>query len=231
MDDNDVQIETPKQDAIIKLDVRCGNCYHFCHQRAPRFSDVCEKIGILKIGRPCTSFLVDAHIFDLKQNEGRDLREFIGKLSSTKLALYAALLIQEKQTRRYGLRHGELVYIKIFPDDYLSNYFRAWVIMADKRRVFVQGTDKSFRGMFMPDSVLDIADFIKRRADLVKTKRLIDPNLNRYTEWRPRSKVDIKYEPMVINGVINDRVIKKDKNKTKKTKKSKNSMAQHNMRG
>lgn len=232
-DNNELALEIPKQNEIISIDVRCGDCFHFNNQRAPTFNDICKNIGILKIGRPCSSFLVNAHVFDIKAQEGRDLREFVGQLPSQKLALFSALLMQEKRTRRYGFRHGEMVYIRMFPEDYLSNYFRAWVIMADRRRIFVQGTDKNFRGVFVPSSVLDAVDFLEHKKKLIERKALVDPNLRKYTEWRPKSKVNIDYEPAVINGVLNDRsVIKKRKKlRGKRNSNDRKEIKQYNMRG
>jgi hypothetical protein len=175
----------------VVLAARCKNCLHFRSQRSQYFSDVCSKLGVLEAARPCQHFKVDANSFGVETVEGAKFAEFIGQLPTTKLAAFAALLTQERTTRRVGYRHGELVYVHVYPGDYLSNYAKAWVIMADRNSVFVQGNKRPFRGVLMRDTVLKVEQFEQKRKVLRARRRLLDPELSRYTGWRPPRSLDI----------------------------------------
>lgn len=194
--------EIPKTGIIIPLEVRCRDCFHFRHQKANGYKDICERLGILPQGRPCAKFLPDAKIFDIEVDDGRNLRTYLGSLPASRLALYASLLIQEKNTRRQGFHFGEMIYVRLFREDYLSNYARAWVIMANSQRVFVQGTDHKFRGNFLRSSILDAEEFIRKKKALISRKQLLDPNLAKYTGWKPNKKLTIDYVPPVVDGVL-----------------------------
>jgi len=208
--------ELPRQGVVIPLEVRCRDCFHFKHQKASGYKSVCIDLGILPQGRPCAKFLPDAKLFDLRLDEGRDLRQYVGTLPANKLALYAALLMQERTTRRQGFRHGEMIYIRLFREDYLSNYARAWVIMANAQRVFVQGVDSRFRGNFLRTSIFDAEEFARKKKALISRKLINDPNLIKYTERRIKTnKAVIDYEPPVIDGVL--QLTKKKKSAKKHT--------------
>lgn len=211
-DPREIKTESPTP-TVIPLEVRCRDCFHFERERAPRFDDICSRMGILDKGRPCTSFLPDAHIINMESAEGKAAHSLISELSTRRLALFAALLQQEKRTRSYGFVHGDEIYVKVFPGDYLSNYARGWVIMINRKRVFVQGSKPNFRGVFVLDSIIDRAKFTEIRKDLLKRKRLVDPQLSKYTSWRPK-KVTVDYEPPVVDGMLQERVNKKSAKKS-----------------
>lgn len=59
----------------------------------------------------------------------------------------ASLLNQEKATRRQGFRFGQLVYVRMYPGEYMSNYAIATVIQADKDQVYVEGKNRNIRGL------------------------------------------------------------------------------------
>jgi hypothetical protein len=175
----------------VVLAVRCKHCIHFRAQRSQYFSDVCAKLGVLEAARPCQHFKVDANSFGIETAEGAKFAEFIGQLPTAKLASYAALFTQERTTRRVGYRHGELVYVHVYPGDYLSNYARATVIMADRNHVFVQGNKRRFRGVLMRATIFKVEQFEQKRKVLRARRRFVDPELRKYTGWRPPRSLDI----------------------------------------
>lgn len=208
MDDQHDKLETP-QETVITIPVRCGDCFYLRNQRAPKFAKVCSEMGITDAGRPCQYFLPNVRLFEITSDDGKNIAEIISKIPKAHLARWGDLLVREAKTRRYGFHMGEQVYIRIFPEDYLSNYFSGKVVYADRRRIFVevqQPNGRGFRGQFTPRSVLDVADFAIKRKELVRTKRLIDPSIKKYTSWRPKSKLDINYEPPTINEAIDERI-------------------------
>jgi len=204
-DDRQEKPNRPPPDEMrspVILPVRCRDCYHFQQRHAPDYADVCEKLGVQGIARPCSKFLPNAMAFDVKSADGKDLREYIGHVPTARLNAIAALIVQEARTRRLGFHHGELVYVRMFGGDYLSNYFRAYVIMANRRYVFVQGRSGFKRGSFLATSVLDAEDFARKRKALIARKQLIDPKLSEHTSWKPPTKVDVNYEPPVWDGML-----------------------------
>jgi hypothetical protein len=223
--------ELPKQGVIIPLTVRCRDCFHFMRQKASGYKDICSRMGILSSGRPCTKFMPDAKIFSLESDDGRDLRNFISSISATRLSLYASLLVNERVTRRQGFNFGEQIYVRLFREDYLSNYGKAWIIMATPQRVFAQGENDKFRGNFLRASVLDVEQFARKRKALISRQRLIDPNLQSYTRWRPKTKMDVGYEPPVIDGILQESKTTKITKGLKLNKKKDKGMSIINMRG
>jgi hypothetical protein len=169
----------------VSLLVRCGDCFHFKHQKATAFSDVCSRLGILEAARPCPHFLVNAKTFSVTTAQGATMAEVISKLPNNKLRMYAALMSQEHRTRRLGFKHGELVYVHVFPGEYESNYARAWIIMASRQQIFVQGKSSNFRGVLMPMTVFKADAFARKRTGLRSRGKLIDPELKKYTGWKP----------------------------------------------
>ena len=196
MAEKEANTEIPKTGVIIPLDVRCGHCYHFDKQRAERYPDICSRLGILKIGRPCVAFMANVNTLSLKNEENHSFAAILEKIPTTRLAAYAALINQERTTRRRGYKLGQVVYVKLLPDDYLSNYAKAWVLLAKKNTVIVQG-QKGFRGSFLQTSVLTEAQFTKKRQALIARKRINDPNYKKYM-----TALAIKIEPKELKDYV-----------------------------
>jgi len=193
----------------INVEVRCKDCYHYTHVRAGEFTDVCSKLGVLPIARPCKNFLVDFNSFLIHKKIHQEFADCLDQIPTARLSAFAAFIQQEKTTRRYGFSYGEKVYIKIYPDEYLSNYVSACVIEGGKKRIFVQGLNQKFTGMFLPQSVLSGKDFSNRKKFLIERNLIRDPNLAKYTTWKMTPKVKLDYEPPSIDDVMNT---VKDKN-------------------
>jgi hypothetical protein len=204
--DDEKELPQSKQGVIVPLDVRCGQCYHFAKERATRYSDVCSKLGVLPLGRPCVAYLANVNSMSLHTDEGKTFAEILDKIPTSKLTAFAALINQERTTRRFGFRHGQQVYVRIFPDEYISNYVKVWIMLVSKNRVLVQGVKTDFRGSFLKTSILTQEQFEVKRKALRARRRIIDPKINQYTTWRPKivPKAVAEYEPPTIDNVPKD---------------------------
>lgn len=185
------------------LHVRCRNCLFF--KKAAYFRAPCgsAEMGIKPYAKPCEHFTANHYSFDTVID--RPLTDFLESLSHDRLGDLTALLNQEIRTRRHGFTLGQLVYIRLFQDEYLSNYCRASVIMANKDYVYVQGLDakKKFRGMFRHESILNVKTFTLKKKSLVRRRRLVDPRLKEYTTLKvDASKVKVEYEPPTIDQLM-----------------------------
>jgi hypothetical protein len=181
-----VEINTsPKNNSV------CGTCVHF--KSIPAFAEVCSKMGIGHYHAICEKYLFNWKLIDVHNKEQRVFLSKISNLPVEQLVLIADLLRAEKLTRGKGFKFKEPVYIKLFGDDYLSNYAKAWVIMAAGAYIYVQGKNSSYYGAFLKKSVIKEARFINIAAKLIDNNRLVDPKIKDYTKLKvkPKSLEDV----------------------------------------
>ena len=194
----------------IPLKVRCGDCIFF--SKFEKFGEPCEKLGIIKRDKPCKYFSIDPFQVDFDTTEGIvKLKNLLNKTKDNDLKKFAAIINQHIDTRNMGLEFGEIVWVKLLQDDYLSNYFKAKVVQANKGIVYVQGTDKNtFTGTFKRFSVFTLREFREKRKELRSKKKITDPNFEKYFLVKKDKKTK-KEEPFT-------KETKEKKNQKKKRK-------------
>ena len=202
----------------IPLKVRCGDCIFF--SKFEKFGEPCEKLGVLKRDKPCKYFSVDPFQIDFDTTQGIvKLKNLLNRTENDDLKKFAAIINQHIDTRNMGLEFGEVVWVKLFQDDYLSNYFKAKVVQANKGIVYVHGIDgHTFTGTFQRPSVFTLREFREKRKELRSKKKITDPNFERYFVVKKSDTDKSKKEKSVPEEVEQD---KKQKKKSKKKSKRK----------
>lgn len=179
-------LEMPEEARPITVPVRCGDCIHY-HSLA-LFSDgrggrkPCSGLGRAERSYPCSHFSANPFGFNaLKDDALAQLYRIIPRLNRRNVALLAAILGQESRTAAQGFRFGEVVYVRILPDDYLSNYASARVIKANPDHVFLQGgRDGGYHATITRPSVLKLPEWHEKRTFLVREGKLVDPRSKEY---------------------------------------------------
>jgi len=168
---------------------KCGMCIGFTRQALK--GEVCKTLGEKSYSKPCSLFTVDPYTFTFHPDVDPDkvnvkgLVKFVKGLKTRDHARLAALLVQDRTTRRFGFELDQIVYVQLYPGDYLSNWAKARVIHATKEYVYVQGKDLTFRAMMYHASVKSKDEFEPILKRLQEEGRTNDPDLKKYTAYRP----------------------------------------------
>jgi hypothetical protein len=192
----------PKIEKTLKgpvLLVNCGDCVHFNKFRHPQLPRVCSEDGVRDYAKPCEKFQVNWQHFNYSETFTKILKEVV----TEDLPRIAALINAEIATRTAKYYYGMPVYVRLFGEDFISNYARCNVITAQGRYVYVQGMKTKYYGMFVKKSVFSEKQFIAKLKQLALNKRYTDPKLKTFTDWKPakRGTMDIKDIP-VVDDVI-----------------------------
>lgn len=196
------------QSSKLVIGFKCGECLH--HTKYAKFEKICFKLGVLaKASAPsCFTpnvFLLQKHSPDVLNQLGLLIKDF----SSAQARILVGLLRSRKAYERYGLAFGMPVYVR-FGSDYLNNYFRAYVISVTvhgEPMVYVTSdlnrkqTNAPAVMALLPDSVLTISMFKKKKQDLTKRKLLKDPKPTVFGKPVKGKKAEIDYEPPTLENV------------------------------
>jgi hypothetical protein len=169
----------------LKAKPKCGDCLHF--KRIAKFERVCDQLGIKHFADAPTCFDPDVYILAKKNPDtlnqlGLMLRDW----TSQEVRVFMAMLRQRlSMEKNYGLAFGQPVMFRIGDRDYLSNYFRGFVIgcatVGDGQVFVTSDLSKKQRGQpamatLMPSSVFPMSKWKKKKEQLIKDKKLKDPN-------------------------------------------------------
>lgn len=215
-----VKIECGQEIPITNL--RCRNCFFFKRNGIytkpnDNIPIPCIELGIKGVDKPCLKFYPNYKKLSFIDNKDLiKLLDLVSKLKSLDLPLISALLSKEKQTRNNGFYLGQKVYIKIKQNNYLSNYSKARIIIADNKYAYLQGV-KGYYGMVYKESVYTIKQFKIIRKELQKQNKLIDPNYKKYFKLSLTAKqlINESYEPPSIDQFeekLNKEYKRKNKN-------------------
>lgn len=206
----------------------CRHCMHFGKEGLyederdrDRERTPCKNLNVLPTSKPCPNFSVDTAEFNFGGVEEPTelLSKLLTGLDEKRLPQFSALMVELYKMRKKGFRFGETVYVRLFGDDYLSNYFAVRVVkvkeviekmyqtssldpqigkqMVRARRivVYLQGKG-NFRLRLYDNSVLRERDMIAKRKELQSKERLVDPRYDTYTHLPvPDTLTDPAYLP------------------------------------
>jgi len=194
--------------AKLAVHFKCGDCIHF--EKYPKYEKVCSKLGVERHANAPICF--SPNIFKL-QPLPSDVLNQIGLLfkdfTTSQARILFALLKTKKTFARLGLAFGMPVYICLGPD-YLSNYYRAYVIGASvygDRVVYVTSdlnrrqVSKATIMALLPDSIFTVSKFKRKRKVLGKKGRLVDPGSSFIMRGVKKKEVTIEYEPPTMETV------------------------------
>ena len=164
----------------LTIKLSCGDCRHFTRMAFPEYGSVCSKIGIVEEAKPCKRFTPDSRLVEFQSDPDLvQFATFLATVPTSKLGVIASILTREHRTRKQGFNFGEVVYLRVFGDDYISNYRRCRVVQADARYVHVEGK-KGFTATVLKTSLLNFKQFKKKRAELEAAKKIRDPKYKNY---------------------------------------------------
>lgn len=223
-----VQIDAsalPLMGTNLAIGGKCSLCVHYKNIAHPSYESVCSELGIIPESIPCKKYTSDYRQLLLAEEPWfAAFAAAISEMNSTQLRIMASLLIKEQRTRKHGLMFGESVFLRVFSGDYLSNYRRGVVISATSKYVYIEGKD-GFHAMVFKSSILNTKQWMKKKAELIKTDRLKDPFIRKHMEAptaidkRIREAIEedklawIEQQTMEITGIAS-----KEKNKPNKGK-------------
>lgn len=222
---------TPKNSRLT-IGFKCKECLHFA--KHPKFEKLCSKLGVLANADAPACFT--PNVYSL-QKHSPDVMNHLGLLikdfSAPEARILIALLRSKKVYERYGLAFGMPVYVR-FGADFLGNYYRGYVIGVaphGEPMVYVTSdmnrkqSNKTVIMALLPDSILTISEFKKKRDELIANKKLKDPNPTVFGKPVRKKHVDIDYEPPTLETVptswfdaYSTRTLKDSSKKLKKEK-------------
>lgn len=175
-----VPVETNLKSTALLINITCGKCQHFNRIPYPQYGTVCSTLGVVEKAKPCKRFSPDSK--QVQFSTDTDLVQFATFLASvpnSKLGIIASLLTREHRTRSQGFVFGEVVYLKVFEGDYISNYRRCRVVQADSKYIHIEGKS-GFTASVLKQSVLNHKQWKKKRLALEESKLIKDPKYKSY---------------------------------------------------
>ena len=131
----------------LKAKPRCGDCLHFKH--ISKFEKVCNTLGIKQFAEAPTCFSPNIYVLTKKNPDtlhqlGMLLRDWTPAETRVFMALLRQKIVMDKN---YGLQFGQPVMFKIGGGDYLSNYFKGYVIEGMTALRSMLGTVQALKAM------------------------------------------------------------------------------------
>jgi len=165
----------------LTINTTCGTCKHFRRIPHPAYGEICAAKGIFDTNKPCTKYSVDSSQLGVHSDKLlQEIAELMAKVPKKQLVLVSALANRESRTRKYGFYFGQTVYVRLLSSDYISNYRRAIVTEANKDYVYISDSKQGFTMMVYHSSVLTNEQWLEKKAQLKKAKKIVDP---KYAEF------------------------------------------------
>jgi hypothetical protein len=163
--------------------VSCKQCVHLSKEKL-NGGKVCSDMGVIESSKVCGNYKPDVQV--LRKSDGSeaiDLFQAIRSLPSEMLPIIASLLSREERTRRYtDFKVLQPVYVMFDGSgDYITDYCKAYILDADKEHVRVINKNGTFVAHFEREStsILTIAEFKARRAELLASNKIKNPKVDR----------------------------------------------------
>ena len=154
----------------VTLSVTCGSCVF--HRRFAVYDHPCNDLGTSAASVPCSRYCLDP----THAAKGEELFKLAAAVGAARNAhLLAAMFASGHRAKRHGFTVGQQVVVRVTPGEYMSNYARGVVVGATTKQVMLAGYD-NFTAMLHPSSLLTLAQWAAKRASLVKSKHINDPN-------------------------------------------------------
>lgn len=213
--------------ALNKTSIRCGTCVHFVDGPAhPQYPKLCQDMGIREY-RPAPDCYSPAPLKIVRANVNvSEVGRMLRHLTADQMVVMGQLLTQAAELADYDLKFGQPVYVNLGAGEYLTNYFKGYVVgtvtVDDDdftQHVFVssdlsidQEDAPEFRTLLRLtlDSLNTTKDFNKIKEKLIGQGRLEAPEKSGHriplAQWirmeekpaLPPSEVDA-YEPPTID--------------------------------
>jgi hypothetical protein len=185
------------------IGLKCGDCLNFALNA--KFEKPCKDLGVKRFSDAPSCYSPNVYLLGRKNPDvlhqlGLLLKDF----TAQDQRVFISLLKQSKAfEKHYELRFGQPVYFCI-GDDYLSNFYAGYCIgvaETGEGQVFIssdlQGKQrgKPLVGTFIRDSVFTVTQFKKKRAQLQKADRILDPKPMFATQTYTPAMAKVDYTP------------------------------------
>lgn len=164
------------------IGIKCGDCIHF--KRMKKFEKPCSDLGRKHFADAPDCYSPDVYILAKHNPEILfNLALLYKDFTSQETRVFMSLLKKSKAFEKTKLQFGMPVYFSI-SNDYLNNYYRGFVLdvtSSAPQNVFVTSDlnntqrTKPMIGTFMRESVYSVTEFKKKKAQLQKAGKLVDP--------------------------------------------------------
>jgi len=187
----------------LTCNVRCNSCIYFENRAHSKYKEPCNSLGILAKSTPCNKFTPNPAKLNFRSDKIlRQISRVLAKIGKEHLPLIASVLLRESKTRNKGFNFGQVVYVRIFGDDYISNYRKAYVVFAERKLVYLTGgkninSETEFTASVGTQYVLSSDQWEKKKSALKAQGKLKDPKLPRYIKVTKKPSWD--YEPPTID--------------------------------
>lgn len=159
----------------------------------------CCEHGMIATSAVCNSFKPD--IPELLSKEGYiepllALSKLVSFVDSKDLDLLAAVIQNEKRTRRYGMKFGQRVYVRyrgLAGANYMSNFMSAFVLDARKNYVRVRSRDGSITMSFdcqtgLKGPAVYSREYFEPLLETMQKKgNIVDPDIRAFAQKRIKS--------------------------------------------
>jgi len=158
----------------IELNLRCRSCIFFRRCVAPGLETRCSKAGIAANGLPCPKFSLDTTQLNFEDASSVELAKIVSKVPDAQLQAIACMLLTEHKTRQHGFRYGQVIVFNIHGEDRVHSYMKARVtgVSRDGEYLYVSGVGGFLGTLVIDDSIMTLPQWKKKRAQLVKQKRI-----------------------------------------------------------
>lgn len=192
--------------AAAKSRPKCGDCLHF--KNVAKFERVCNTLGVKHFADAPTCFKVNPYILSKKNPDALSQIGLLMRDYTPQELRVFAYMIRENSLlfKNYKVRFGQPVMFRIGGSDYLSNYFRGFVVggatVGDAQLFVTSDMGKTQRATpamltLLPSSVFALSEWKKKKAQLIRDKKLKDPN-PLYSSHVEKKDLTIDYVPPTL---------------------------------
>jgi len=175
-------IKEDRANSKLVIGVKCGECIH--HKLGPAvFEAKCSELGVKAYAKACPQFTPNLFkIAGLPLDFIKSLGIAAKELEPQSIRILSYIFKNMDYIHRHGFKFGQPVFFRIEDKttkvDYLSNYFKAYVISVavDGSVVYLAGSlNKASQNSLlslMKSSILTLAQFSKIRQKLIEAGRI-----------------------------------------------------------
>lgn len=208
------------------INVKCGTCQFFREGPPhPKFGSLCEKLGVREYAEAPNCYSPVAIKIVRADVDVSEIGKHLRHLNSDQMQVIGQLITQAAALEQLRLKFGQPVYVNLGSNDYLTNYYKGYVlgviqvdgadlVYVSSDLTFEQTNDPEFRSLLRlnPESLMTGPQFKAHREKLVASGRLESPPSNKtgpgmpLTQWlrledrpMPKDGATATYDPPSID--------------------------------
>lgn len=207
------------------IDIKCGDCIHFKRQK--KFEKPCADLGRKHFADAPSCYSPDVYVLakhnpEILFNLALLYKDFTSQQTRVLMSLFKKAKTFEKTKLQFGMP----VYFSISNSTYLNNFYRGFVldVTTSAPQMVVVTSDlgctqrsKPMIGSFLRESVFSVTEFKKKRSQMQKANKLIDPKPMFTVKSDAVALGKSDYQPPSIDDTPKEWKDKTSKSKTKKS--------------